>query len=237
MNKSYVAIAAFAIAASLASCSKSDNNDSLPTNYKIDGIHDVTVQPLVNPNTYFSVNVSYVGTVQERVSLSLEGVPSGCDGNISVTGGYPTFASAISFSDTSALPGTYPIKLVCEGSKSGKKSYDFNLVIKPEPDFGVVYIGTYPNSSNSCVYNGHYTATVTASDKINKIYLNNFDNSGNTIYALVSANQYLTIPTQTVNGITYSGSSYSYYNGSGFSISLTESSTNGNNYCTMNFSK
>lgn len=238
MKKSYVALAAFALAAGLSSCSKSDSNDTLPTNYKIDGIHDLTVQPQVSPSGYMNLNISYVGTVQERVELSLEGVPTGCGGVISVTGGYPAFATSVTLNDTSADPGTYPIKLVCQGSKTGKKSYDFNLVVKPEPDYGAAFLGTYPNSSNSCNYGFTYTTTVTASNKVNKINLNNFDNNGGTIYANITYNgQYISIPAQTINGITYSANTYMNNYGTGFSFSYQRTNASGNYSCTAYLGK
>ncbi|PZF72492.1 hypothetical protein [Taibaiella soli] len=239
MRKSYLAIACIALAANLSSCSKSDSTDTLPTNYKIDGVQDVTLQPLINPSGYMQLTVSYVGKTQERVDLSLEGVPSGCGADISVTGGYPTFSSSVMFTDTSANPGTYPIKLVCNGSSTGKKSYNLNLTIKPEPDYGSALLGTYSNTTTSCSTTGNtYIATITASDKVNKILLNNFDNAGTSVYALVTnGGMYFTVPQQTVNGYTYSGSG-SIYNGSTtLEFSYTKTSPSSNDNCYVLFTK
>jgi len=232
-------MAVVALAATFSSCSKSDGNDTLPTNYKIDGVQDVSVQPLVSPTGYMQLTVSYTGTVQERVDLSVEGTPAGCGADISVAGGYPTFSSTIVFSDTSATPGTYPIKLVCIGSKTGKKSYNFNLVVKPEPDYGAALLGTYNNTMNGCSGTGvAFTATVTAGDKTNKIMLNNIDNHGTSIYAMVSNfGQSLNVPAQTVNGITYSGYGSVFSGQANIGINYTMVSPSGSQSCSVYFNK
>lgn len=239
MKKTLLAIAVCALAASFSSCSKSDSNDTLPTNYKIDGVQDVTVQSTVNPTGYMQLTVSYTGKVQERVDLSLEGAPAGCGGEVSVTGGYPTFSSAIVFSDTSATPGTYPMKLICVGSKTGKKSYDFNLIVKPEPDYGSVFLGTYNNTINGCAGTSNvFTTTVTAGDKTNKVILNNIDNHGTSIYAMVTNfGQIFNVPAQTVNGITYSGYGSAFSGQTGFSINYTMMLPSGSQSCSVYFNK
>lgn len=236
MKSSYLAIAAFALVTGFSSCSKSDS-DSLPTNYKIDGVHDITLQPTVNPTNYMQLNVSYVGKVQERIDLSTEGLPAGCGQEISVTGGYPEFSSLISFTDTSVSPGTYPMKLICVGSKTGRKSYDFNLIVKPEPDYGTQFIGAYPNTNSSCA-SPTYTATITAGDKVNKIMLNNFDNNGTSVYALVTYyGQTLTIPQQTINGVTYTGSANVYNGPTSFYLYYTKTVSGSTQSCTVWFNK
>lgn len=235
MKQSYRVLTLFLFTAILFSCKKSDSDiDALPTNYRIDGVQDITLQPAVSAYGYIPLSVAYVGTVQERVALSLEGVPTGCSANLSVTGGYPAFSSELFFYDTAAAPGTYAIKLVCEGAETGKKSYDFNLIIKPEPDFGTALLGSY-NTSNTCSSNGtNYTSTITAGEKVNKIYFNNFDNTGTSIYGTINSTGYINIPSQTVNGTTYIGTSTTHTS-NGFGFSFTKTVAGSQSYCNAFF--
>ncbi|PZF72491.1 hypothetical protein [Taibaiella soli] len=206
MKKSYCIIVAIATATSFFSCSKSDTGDTLPTNYRIDDIHDIELQPSGTQTSILNLSAVYTGKIQERISLSLEDVPAGVGTDISITGGYPAFNTQIAFTDSSATPGTYPIKLVCEGSQTGKKSYTFNLVAKPEIDYNSVLAGTYTDCSNACTSSGGYTITIRPGDKPNKIYIDNIDNTGRTVFAnIINNGQQISIPEQLVNYFIYRG--------------------------------
>ncbi|XZF14753.1 hypothetical protein ACTHGU_01310 [Chitinophagaceae bacterium MMS25-I14] len=232
MRKSYLFLAAAALFSTtiISSCSKTDSADALPTNYRIDGVQDVKITAPYY-SAYEQLSVNYVGKTQEKVTLSLSGAPTGCGMILSATSGYPSFNSTLSINDTAAAPGTYPIKLTCEGSVTGKRSYTFNLTLPDLPQCTDFLLGTH-SAYSTCSSSGSYTEYVTASGTRNRVILNNFGGMG--IQLALEANcqsSSYTIPQQTINGITYSG--YGYYSSSSyFYVYVTESSPIGTSTCT-----
>ena len=203
-----------ALAGSLlfSACKKSDS-DALPTNYRIDGVQDMTLQlsGSVPITGYMSISVVPTGKIKEHVNLSVEGLPEGCSSFITSPGGFPTFSSNIIIRDSDAVGGTYPVKLVCDGSVTGKKSYTFNLTLPEFPDCASWLVRNY--SANSGCAGGTFPEYVTAGSTHNRIVFNNFENAGISLYANVTcqssgSSASLVMPSQTVNGITFSGSGY-----------------------------
>jgi len=117
----------------LAACTKSTDSSNHPTTYRVDGITDITLGGDSGSVAYISYNVNYIGPIQETVSLSFEGLPVGVkvDESESVMNGIPTFSASLLLVKTDAMDmkGTYDIKLICNGSKTGKKSYNLKLKI------------------------------------------------------------------------------------------------------------
>jgi hypothetical protein len=204
-----------------SACKKSDS-DALPTNYRIDGVQDVNLaqQGTNIPITgYMSLSIMPTGKIQEHVALSIEGMPDGCSARLTSSSGFPAFSTNIIFTDSNANGGTYPVKLVCDGSVTGKKSYTFNLTLPQLPDCSSWLLGSY-TASNSCT-GGSYTEYISAGTSRNKIVFNNFEGLGMPLYGIASCqtsgNTSITIPSQTINGITFSG--YGYASSSYFYIS------------------
>jgi len=203
-----------AIAGSLlfSACKKSDS-DALPTNYRIDGVQDMTLQQsgTVPITGYMSISVMPTGKIQEHVSLSMEGLPEGCSVMFTSPGGFPMFSSNVIIRDSGATGGTYPVKLVCNGSVTGKKSYTFNLTLPQLPDCTSWLLHNY--SANSGCAGGTYPEFLTAGSTRNRIVFNNFENIGVSLYANVTcqpsgSSSTISMPAQTVGDITYSGSGY-----------------------------
>jgi hypothetical protein len=219
-----------------AACNKSDI-DPLPTNYRIDGVQDIDMaqQGSGIPITgYMSLSLVPTGKIQERVTLSLEGVPDGCSARLTSTSGFPSFSTNIIFVDSSAYGGIYPVKLVCDGSVSGKKSYTFHLKLPQLPDCTSWLLHGY-TASNGCT-SGSYTEYITAGTSKNKIIFNNFEGLGISVYGVAncqsSGNTSITIPSQTINGISFSG--YGYASASNFYISYNRYAPgSGTTSCTM----
>lgn len=212
MNKPILAVTALALAASFSSCSKggsdpSSGSSTRKTSYKVNGLTDVSVQN--NPDSNTSVTtLTITDTLKsaQKVSLSLEGLPNGCGGNLSITSGYPTYTTVLTIVDTNATPGVYPIKLNCNGDVSGKTTYTINMTVRPDHDFANDFVGMV--SASYRIFSGTnyntYSENTTHGDRANRIVFHNFLDEGAQIYAdLDPAGQYLTIPAQTINGITY----------------------------------
>lgn len=202
---SRILIPTLACAIALASCSKSDKSE-LPSTYRIDGIKDLEFTPTLSnktPEVTVPLNIVNLVSFQENIKLSLQGLPTGFQYKFSYPNGYPTFSTEFTVSDISAEAGTYPIKLICEGSKSGKSSYNLNLVVKQlDPISGL--LGKWKvdlGSSGTVGYD-----TVTKYSEANAIMFNNFGTVARNIYAKINPNNLtITIPAQQASGMTFYG--------------------------------
>lgn len=222
--KKYLLLAAIGLGLLTASCTKkTDNYYANPTPaFVVSGIQDFKLQANAIPMAQLNLTVQYMDSVQGRVSLAISGLPAGITMDTSATlSGIPTFYTTLTFFDTAstpAAPGTYPITLTAYSSTSAQKTFTFNITVLPEPNYAANIAGKYTNCATSCS-NGTYTDSVYADASVtNKIYFHNFMNTGQTVYATVSsANpqyQYyvVTIPQQTVNGYTFTGTTGNYNN-------------------------
>jgi hypothetical protein len=182
-----------------ASCVKRQNNK--PTTYVVNGVHDVT---LMDNTQSLDLQFLYMGPVQENVMLDVTGLPQGVIKTISVAEGVPTFYSNISFSDMSAIPGTYPAQLVCTGTETGEKTYDFNVKVKNQPVCGLLtgYNGTTNCDTGNFIDN--ISAVTTVEDAVeNEIRFSNFGGDGYVVTAIANCNDMtIIIPYQSINGNT-----------------------------------
>ncbi len=218
MKKIIILISACAIA--FAACKKSYT--PAKPDYVIDGIHDISL--VNNGSSYISVpfTVTYVeesNAAQELVTLSLSGLPAGItiDPNWIKTG-YPTFSTAFSLYDTTAagaVSGTYPLTLTATGASTGKRTFTINLNLTDPPACTAGLVGKYNNCYNSCS-GTYYKDSVYADPAVhNKLWFTNLNNTGATVYGTLNCStMYITIPSQTVGGVTYHSNSmnaYSHY--------------------------
>jgi len=201
MKKAYFLLALVCV--SFFSCTKKNSDTAnQPKTYIVQGLTDVTVMP--NTSVYLYLNVQYVGPTQEHVALSFEGIPPGISidsqGSLS---GIPTFNAAIYFVDNSARRGNYHAKLICTGSQTGQKSYDFYIRVG---SCGDIISGLYTQctSCNSTIYTDNISVD---SSSLSRIYFSNFAGKGISIYAeLTCGSTSFTIPSQIVGGKSYFGS-------------------------------
>lgn len=239
MSKSYWLISALALILGFSSCSKNDD-PSVTAKFKVYGVQDLQIQPYPGTVTsaYMQLRIDTLNrTGDERLTMSIIGAPAGCGVTMYPASGYVPFDASVYITDTAATAGTYPMQLVCTGN-SGKKTYNFNLTILPEPDFTTPFIGTFTGASCGSVNN--YSTTITKGAQTNRIVFNNFDNSGGQVYADITSNgYYINIPAQTVNGITYYVNSANVYTSSNtiqfYFYKIGSSGTS--NFCNMYLSR
>ncbi len=233
-----------------ASCKKGDTIYTSPIvpPYHVDGVRDITLQKSNSFNAYATLDLSiaYENSDQERISLSLEGAPRGLYASFSDTIGYPSFTSQLYLRDSNVAAGRYALKLVSTGSISGRKEFTFNVNVVAAPVTNIFLADTGYNSYTSCGGSNFIQNITAVAGTSGRILFSNFDNSGNQVEATVdgdSTGGYIFIPTQTVNGVTYSSSSSSsnYYNISGGSrnirVMFIKSSGGSSNSCTLYLNK
>ena len=102
-------------------------NESIPNEFVITGIRDVDLSASGGSVLPITINVS--SGVQERVVVSVTGLPAGITATIDPNSGTPSFSSTITFNQGSnATPGTYPVHVVGTSS-SYTRSYDLNIKV------------------------------------------------------------------------------------------------------------
>jgi len=204
----------------------------MPTTYRIDNITDVQL-PYYTSMTYMQYNVTYVGPVQEHVSLSLSGLPAGISTDTDSHAGIPSFTAAFQLmNDGTAKPGNYTITLNCVGDKTGAKSYTFKLKVLPPPQCSSTVVGTWVHNLDCSGFSYSDNVTTDPAGVPNRIIFTNFAGGGAAVYADLNCNTgVLTIPSQTYGSHTFYGNGYFY---SGYmSISYTDVSPAGTVSCNI----
>ena len=233
--KKFCFILSFA-ALALAACTKKTTNTTIMLEpkpaYIVSGVHDVSV---TNGNIYSNVtmqiSVLYNDSDQYAVNLSLSALPTGIAMDTTwSTNGIPSYSTLLTLYDTTAVgatPGNYPMTLTAT-SIYGKKTYPFNLRVNTQPSCTSIILGTY-SYCYGCTSN-YYTDIVTADVSVpNKIWFSNFNNSGQKVYGMVSCSSLsITIPNQTIGGISYHGSGYIYS-----AHYISGNFYSGTNYCSV----
>jgi len=232
MKKIYLIIA---LTVAIVSCNKTTNNTTVITPlpaFTVNGITDVT---LTNGTSYYismPLTVAYDDSTQETVTLSVSGLPAGVTMDSTwVTTGIPTFSTELSLSDTldaGANPGTYPITITATGSNGGKKSFQFNLNVVSPASCTSNVVGVYSICASSCFSSTTYSDNVTADANItNKIWFANVYGIGLKLFGYYNCNtRYITIPAQTVSGVTYYGVGTASVGGSSHYINMSVTSSN-----------
>jgi len=225
-----------------AGCVKDDDDVAQPIMppYIVTGLSDVTLQkissgPAAVYNSY--VQVEYQNGEQERVTISLENLPTGLVDSLETPSGYPTFYTGLHLVDSGVAAGSYNARLVVSGDRSGRREYPFAIRVLAAPNCAPSAVGNYTGNS-SCGAGSNYSVSV-QSPAEHRITVSNFNNSGVQLYANTqcmtgSDYVYLTFPSQTVGGNTYSGSGNYYVNSSSgqhfINISIRQNNQNNCNY-------
>jgi hypothetical protein len=215
------------------SCQKATKTNGLTqTYYTINGINDIAIQATDSfSSSSLSLSLSYMGPSQETVSLSVDSLPNGIHisrNNLIDATGIPPFSAVLTFLDTMAAPGSYPVVLVSTGTISGRRTYRFNITILPPQNCYTMLTGSFSNC-NSTGSAGIYqdAITVDTSSTSSVIYFHNFGNTGHTIYAdLNCANGTFQIPFQSFPEGKYTGNG----NFNSTSVNLSYSIYLGSNY-------
>ena len=207
--------------------------------YHIDGLSGVSLSQDAPARTMY-ITVTYDGQPQENVTLSFENLPAGMYATLYTPSGYPTFSSQIQFYDSSAAIGTYRVNLIATGEKTGRKVLPITITITAPPECASTFTGNWMGS-NGCTGSSSYTETLaTDASVVNRVKLNNFENSGITLYADIKCTgRTVTLPLQTVNGVSYSGNGYFYTSGAAYFLRISYTRTNGSSTisCTESLSR
>ncbi len=193
------------------------NTNGIPA-FIVTGLGNITMINNTTSYSYIPITVQYEDSAQEMVSLSLSGLPAGVVMDTTwQSSGYPTFSTNIMIYDTTAAgatPGTYTLTLNVTSPNRGTKAFTFTLTIKNPPPCTPSVVRNYVNCQN-CSSGGYYADSVYADATVeNKVWFTNIDNTHHLVYGMLSCyTGVVTIPAQTVSGVTYSGSGnfYSYY--------------------------
>ena len=96
---------------------------------------------------------------KENLTLSLSGLPDGITASISPKTGTPPYTATVTFADSSAMAGTYSVKLLVHSTTSGDNSYSFVLTVTGTTVTLCSVAGTYLNGTAACTANGSYDFT------------------------------------------------------------------------------
>jgi hypothetical protein len=123
------------VSITLGSCTKKTNViPDVPveikedSTYIINGITDFTLGSL--DSTWAYVQIDFREGKQEKITLSIEGLPDRVSAEFEPAAGIPGFATTLMLKAKIAKPGTYPVKITGTSASGLKKTYEVNLVIK-----------------------------------------------------------------------------------------------------------
>jgi hypothetical protein len=216
------------------------NNSTLA--YKVSGLQDLTLQKRDSGSNsvFMPITLEYISKSQERLRLSIAGAPAGLFDSLTVKSGYPTFQSMVVLADSGVATGNYTMKLVVTGDSSGKREFPFDLTVTPPRDCSSDLIDSNYSTNSPCASSTSYMQNIMRTTTRNRIMFSNINGSGGQIYADINCdNQTLTIPTQTVGTVTFSGNgNYSVSFGSKFvQLNVMVSATGGSIPCTVTLIK
>jgi hypothetical protein len=191
--------------------------------YVITGIRDFEMKrSLAGYASYqLPLAVDYNNSKQEKVSLTVEGVPSGIYYTLTPTTGYPPFDAMLYFFDSAAAPGDYVIKLKAKSASTEEKVFEMNMKIQPPMTCVDAIIGSYYGSGNGCLpFPGTAQQIVQRKDATgNKVIFRNFLSSGSDVEATMVCNNATVLLDKTT--ITYLGTSYELTGSGTYTLSGT----------------
>lgn len=143
------------------SSSTNNNNPTNPANpnamkFIINGLTDITIGK--KDSMMLAIGIKLESGTQEKVNLSVTGLPANASASFQTESGIPDFATLLTVRSNDAVAGTYPIKVVGSTANSGSKSYDLNLKINgttSSPTIGcaIEIIGSFTRKYTCTGYN------------------------------------------------------------------------------------
>lgn len=131
----------------LAGCSKRDNTsqpvpipnpnpnpvvgDSNAMKYTINGITDVSLDQ--EEEKILVLGITHTGGKQEKLSLSVVGLPANITAVFETPNGIPSFATKLTLKSNKPVGGTYPIKIKGQTESDSVKELNLNLIVKAAP--------------------------------------------------------------------------------------------------------
>ncbi|MBE2289976.1 MAG: hypothetical protein IAE95_10500 [Chitinophagaceae bacterium] len=217
-----------AIVGIAAACNKP--SVQTPLSYTIESGQNAPLGDIYVPDngTYtMPVLAKYLtGASEEKVTLSIKGLPTGVKVNKDTFSQVPTYRADFVFTSTNAPHGVYPITVTSSARGSEAKTYKFNMTVR-SADCAANLLGNF-NCTNECTGRNYpYIATGVATGVTDELSVKNFGGYGNgtTTRIVLNCNlNTLTIPSQNIgNGVVLQGSGT--FTGNSMTISYTASGT------------
>jgi hypothetical protein len=156
----------------------------------------------------FYITVSSGDITANKLHCTISGLPS----NVSVN---PTdllvaqlLGGVFTFNIGAVPPGTYPLKFTINSAKYGNQVHTLLLKVVLPPDNAPKLSGNYTGSYDYCQPAGilyNYSSVVTV-DSAYRIKITNIKNMGGSFIVKAIVSDVISIPVQTVGGITIWGS-------------------------------
>jgi hypothetical protein len=233
MKKAMFAAAFLAVLVSvISSCKK---KSTPPFTYSVTGLTNIAVT--AGDSATIPVHVTTLTGNAEDVILTVTGLPANVNGTITPNSGKPNYSAQLKIvAGNDAVAGTSAITLNATSPSTGAKPYSANLTVNPKPDCSSDVEGIYTCTDVCTQGNDAYTMVVSATSIANKVMINNFYGEGFDVAVTLDCNAHtVTIPNQTINGVTFSGSGT--FNGSTMTIAYTVVGQVASNSCTVTMSK
>ncbi|MEZ5016650.1 MAG: hypothetical protein R2800_06330 [Flavipsychrobacter sp.] len=241
MSKRFLLISSLLVFAGTIGCTKKTvNNPVYPSDsgaftYTVEGIKDTTLERVGSATMPILVKKLTGGT--ERVTFSQFDVPDGMDVTMEKSIEEPSFNTFIKITTTRTKVGKYPIRITAASPTTGITEYKMTVTVTDYTNEATGLKGTFEEKGN-CSATGHDVNVVIASSQINRIIIRGFwqGTMTNEVYAdLDRNNKTLSIPSQTVFGITFTGSGT--YTDNEMVINYTAKGTTVNQTCTSTFTR
>lgn len=241
MSKNIILVSALLLFVGIVSCTKKTvNNPVYPDDagafsYTVEGIKDTTLERIGTVSMQILVKKLTGGT--EKVTFSQFDVPDGMEVSMEKAIEEPSFNTFIKITTTRTKVGTYPIRITAASPTTGITEYKMKVTVTDYTNAATGLKGTFEEKGN-CSTAGHDVNVVVASSQSDRIIIRGFwkGTMTNEVYADIDRNnKTLTIPSQTVFGITYSGSGT--YTDNEMVINYTAIGTTVNQTCTSTFTR
>lgn len=206
-----------AVAALMTGCSKSNVNnnpyygdDYGDFKYTINGTKDTAIEQNGEANILLTLTKTSGST--EDVNLSLTGVPANVTATIEPITAKPPFVALLRIVSKRAAVGSYPIVITGRSKTTGNTVHSLNLNIKAYTNAAYAVEGVCGTIGACTPQTGaltHEANVVVSTAALNRVEIHGFwsDSWSNVVYAdLNPVNKTVTIPSQTVNALTFEGS-------------------------------
>lgn len=211
-----------------------------PFAFKIEGLHDTTVERIAEVNLPLSLKLLAGKT--ETVRLGATDLPQGMTATFSQRSGQPPFITVLTLKTNKTLEGTYPIYVTDTGRFNTVSLHKMVVKVIPYSNDALAFNGQY-NESHNCSKTGSsvFPVFIQPVDKFpNRINIKGFwTKSWSTIiYAdLNPDNKTINVPSQVVDNITFQG--IGTYNDNEIVVNYTVADDAGlvSESCTATFSK
>lgn len=184
----------------------------VPVSYSVEtetGKDPQDVYMSVTGTKYVALTVKFLtGASTDSVTLEVMGLPKGITVTPQKATGLPTYYYKYVYTTKDMPVGSYPVSIVATAPGTAPKTYNFNLIVRPN-DCASFFMGGMTGSNACSARNYTYNATGNATGTTNLISINNLGGYGLNTDVNVTLNcltDSLYIPTQNIgNGVVMQG--------------------------------